>query len=72
MSKTNEERIAELETKIRNGRECLALRRRPGMSPMIKEANEIFERMINSLEEELEQLRKAQRVWADIAGSVNM
>jgi hypothetical protein len=25
--------------------------------------------MINNLEEELDQLRKAQRVWADIAGS---
>lgn len=62
MSRTNEERIAELETKIRNGRECLALRRRAGMSPMLKEANESFEQMINNLEEELEQLRKAQRV----------
>lgn len=62
MSRTNEERIAELETKIRNGRECLALRRRAGMSPMLKEANENFEQMINNFEEELEQLRKAQRV----------
>lgn len=62
MSRTNEERIAELETKIRNCRECLALRRRAGMSPMLKEANEIFEQMINNLEEELDQLRKAQRV----------
>lgn len=62
MSRTNEERIAELETKIRNGRKCLALRRRPGMSPMLKEANESFEQMINNLEEELDQLRKAQRV----------
>lgn len=47
---------------IRNGRECLALRRRPGMSPMLKEANERFEQMINNLEEELDQLRKAQRL----------
>ena len=62
MSRTNEERIAKLETMIRNGRECLALRRRPGMSPMLKEANESFEQMINNLEEELDQLRKAQRV----------
>jgi hypothetical protein len=49
MSRTNEERIAELEAKIRNGRECLALRRRAGMSPMLKEANENFELMINNL-----------------------
>lgn len=62
MSRTNEERIAELEAKIRNARELLALRRRPGMSPMLKEANENFELMINNLEEELDQLRKAQRV----------
>lgn len=62
MSRTNEERIAELETMIRNGYECLSLRRRLGMSPMLKEANESFEQMINNLEEELEQLRKAQRV----------
>ena len=62
MSIANEERIAKLETMIRNGRECLALRRRPGMSPMLKEANESFEQMINNLEEELDQLRKAQRV----------
>jgi hypothetical protein len=62
VSITNEERIAKLETMIRNGRECLALRRRPGMSPLLKEANERFEQMINNLEEELDQLRKAQRV----------
>lgn len=62
MSKSKEERIAELETMIRNGYECLRLRRRPGMPPMLKEANESFEQMINNLEEELDQLRKAQRV----------
>lgn len=62
MSRTIEERIAELETKIKNGRECLALRRRAGMSPMLKVANESFEQMINNLEEELDQLRKAERV----------
>lgn len=62
MNRTNEERIAELEAKIRNGRECLALRRRAGMPPMLKKANERFEQMINNLEEELDQLRKAQRV----------
>ena len=62
MSRTIEERIAKLETMIRNGRECLALRRRPGMSPMVKEANESFEQMINNFEEELDQLRKAQRL----------
>lgn len=53
MSRTNEERIAKLETMIRNGRECLALRRRPGMSPMLKEANESFEQMIKGLEKKL-------------------
>ena len=57
MSRTNEERIAELEAKIRNGRECLALRRRVGMSPMLKEANESFEQMIKGLEKELELLK---------------
>ena len=62
MSRTIEERIAELETMIRNGYDCLSLRRRPGMSPMLKEANESFEQMINNLEEELDQLRKAQRL----------
>ena len=57
MSKSKEERIAELETMIRNGYECLNLRRRPGMSPMLKEANESFEQMIKGLEKELELLK---------------
>ena len=56
MSKSKEERIAELKTIIRNGYECLRLRRRPGMSPMLKEANESFEQMIKELEKELELL----------------
>ena len=57
MSKSKEERIAELKTKIRNGYECLSLRRGLGMSPMIKEANESFEQMIKGLEKELELLK---------------
>lgn len=57
MSKSKEERITELETMIRNGYDCLSLRRRPGMSPMLKEANESFEQMIKGLEKELELLK---------------
>ena len=43
MSKSNEERITQLKTMIRNGYECLSLRRGPGMGPMLKEANVSFE-----------------------------